>query len=403
MSQYNHNANDTKHAIEHNIEFFPESLGTSDESLLGIYCQDCFTPQTPALTRTAERFYLQSLARQLIPNERISQCLRVIAPGHDTVELHRNPETLSAHYKNLLTCARVWFCTVCASKITERRAKELQDFCVHWNKERGSMALITYTIQHQKGDTLLSLLDILKDARRKMKQGKAWQKIKDNVFWYGTVSTTEVTHGSNGWHPHIHELVFFEFDVMLSKIALEEKLSQRWQSSVQRAGGDASLYAGLDYTTADTAIYSYISKHGHQPSNGNWSIDREVSKAVSKRAKKGSRTPWQLLDDYGQGDDHAGYLFQEYAHAMKGRNQLVWSPNLKSEYKELDQQSDEEIAEEITPDYELFASLTAGQWKAIRDMDKDIRGDLLAIAGAGNREQFFDMLLAYGIPLDVEF
>lgn len=403
MSYTNHNTISPIVSIEQASHTGTRDTLSDSESLLGIYCQYCYPPQTPRQEKIAERYYLQTLSRELLPTERTAQCLRTIAPHAHEVELHRKPEQHTAHYRNLLTCGRVWFCPVCSAKITEARAQELQQFCTHWNAERGTMALVTYTIRHNREDSLSDLLEVLKHAKRKMKQGNPWQRIKDSVNYFGAVSTTEITYTKNGWHPHIHELWFMEFDAPISKLQLADKLKARWATMVQRAGGEAGYTAGIDYKDADTAIYSYISKYGHQPTTNTWSIDREVTKAVSKRARSGSRTPWQLLDDYGQGDHHAGRLFQEYAYSIKGRNQLNWSRELKAEFKELDTQSDEEIAEQLENETELFTTLTRKQWYDIINLPRDIRGELLTIAGNGNHEQFNMFLLEHGITLDVEF
>lgn len=384
-------------------QFSPESLGTSDESLLGNYCQNTHPP-TPYQERVAERYYLQTLSRELLPSERVAQCLRVIAPHAHEVEIYRNPETMTAHYRNLLTCGRVWFCPVCSAKITEGRAQELQKFAVHWTQERGTMALITYTIRHNKEDSLTDLLNVLKNARGKLTQSKQWAKLKDSVLWYGSVTTTEINHGVNGWHPHLHELVFFDLNMPFTKATLEDKLKKRWQSAVRKAGGDAGYTAGVDYQDANTQVYRYIAKYGHQPSTNSWTIDREVTKAISKRAKSNSRTVWQLLDDYGHGDTNAGRLFQEYAHAIKGRNQLNWSRNLKAEYQELNTVTDEQIAEQ--PDdnsAEIFTALTRKQWYEIINLPRDVRGELLTIAGHGDKDALTDFLLAHSITLDIEF
>lgn len=385
------------------LNISPHSLVKSDEPSLGIYCQDSFPPHTPVMQRRAERYYLQSLARELLPTERVAQCLRTIAPGSDAVEIHRNAEEQTAHYRNLLTCGRVWFCPVCSSKITEARAQELQFFCTHWNEQGGAMALITLTLQHDKNDSLQKTLDILKKAKQKFKTGAPWLRIKENSLYAGSVGTTEVTHGRNGWHPHIHELWFFEYHLPLTHAQLENKLKQRWQTIVERLGGKTSHTHGLDFKTADTAIYNYIAKYGHQPTTNSWSIDREVTKAVSKRARSGSRTPWQLLDDYGQGDQEAGNLFQEYAATIKGRNQLNWSRDLKAQFNDLDNQSDDELAAANDPDSALFAELTPKQWYSILNLPRDIRGEILSVTSTGNRSLLIDLLLHYGIEMDIEF
>lgn len=73
----------------------------------------------------ARRYYLQNLAADLLPDERVSECLRAVAPSADQVDLFHNPARSSARYANLIVCSRVWTCPVCAARITEERRREL--------------------------------------------------------------------------------------------------------------------------------------------------------------------------------------------------------------------------------------------------------------------------------------
>src|SRR5690349_16250907 len=103
-----------------------------------------------ASTRThipayAQRFYLQSFARSLLPDERVASCLRVIAPHKTHVEIHKSKVTKRARYKNLMVCGSVWQCPVCASYISEVRRKELSGAINKWT---GGLVLLTYTASH---------------------------------------------------------------------------------------------------------------------------------------------------------------------------------------------------------------------------------------------------------------
>ena len=49
-----------------------------------------------------------------------------------------------------------------------------------------------------------------------------------------------------------------------------------------------------------------------------------MTKATSKRVKTDSKTPFDLLRDYAEGDENAGKLFRIYFEAFKVR-QLNWS------------------------------------------------------------------------------
>src|SRR5690606_2958938 len=99
-----------------------EDLKNSGSPYLGIL------PNSQPLSNSGylvKRFFLQSQARELLPDERVAVCLRKLRPVTKTVDVLYSPEVKKAHYKGLITCARVWLCPVCAANITERRREEL--------------------------------------------------------------------------------------------------------------------------------------------------------------------------------------------------------------------------------------------------------------------------------------
>ena len=70
---------------------------------------------------------------------------------------------------------------------------------------------------------------------------------------------------------------------------------------------------------------------------------------------------WELLDMYDKGDRRAGYLFEEYAYAFKGKNQLVWSRGLR-DLLGVDEVSDEDIQQ---PESEVVARIPIVVWQKI--------------------------------------
>ena len=74
-------------------------------------------------------------------------------------------------------------------------------------------------------------------------------------------------------------------------------------------------------------------------------FDAELAYGHMKRAKKGGRSPWQLLEDFDRGDRRAGALFRAFAGAFKGARQVTWSHGLRDHFG-VDERSDEAIAAE---------------------------------------------------------
>lgn len=357
-----------------------------------------FSPQDALI----HRFYLQSLARELLPTERVSQCLRAIVPGQRTVDVMVDRKTSTAHYKNLITCGRVWQCPVCASKITEKRADELLAAVTKWQAQGGFVALLTFTLRHNKYDRLVDLLKALRKAHSRFKSGAPFQRLRERYNWVGSVSALEVTYGENGWHPHLHELVFFEPLASSTWHEFTPAAKARWLTVLAAEGATATYEHGLDVRDADTDVYDYVAKFGKLPSGTTWTVERELAKAPVKRAHQNGMTPFQMLEAYGDGDQDAGRLFQEYAAVFKGRNQLVWSRGLRALLEMDEEAADEELAELLPDEVELLASLSRDQWRSILRMHRDIRAELLLIAGHGRLDDLEAFLQFYQIlPAEV--
>ncbi|MFL5624323.1 MAG: protein rep, partial [Ktedonobacteraceae bacterium] len=158
------------------------------------------------------RWQLQREARALLPDERVAFCLRRIQAT--TVDVLYSPQYQSAHYGGLMVCGSVWVCPLCAAKISEHRRVELEQAIARCIANGGAVYLTTYTIAHKRYDNLSTLLQSFLQARKRMKQGRAAQALRQRFGILGTVSVREVTWSKlNGWHPHCHELVFCSAEI----------------------------------------------------------------------------------------------------------------------------------------------------------------------------------------------
>lgn len=347
--------------------------------------------------RRLERWALQAAACELLPKERVSICMRRIIPGKKTVDVLYSDVRQRAQYRNLIICARVWICPVDAAKITERRRVELAR-AVDENPDLRPV-LVTFTLQHSDRDKLSGLLDDLLDSYRKLKAGKRWQGFIADARLAGSIRSLETTHGANGWNPHLHALFFFERKAPFDQKAVEAFLKNRWRGVLAANSRTATYAHGVDVRSADSDVAEYIAKFGHEPLDmkrpGGWTIEHELTKAPSKLAKgeKGS-SPMQLLADYMFGDKKAGALFQEYAAAFKGKNQLVWSRGLRARLGLGREETDEEIAKRKDEAAFLLASITLPQWRIV--LANDARGEILEAAANGDPAQVSAFLASLG-------
>lgn len=355
----------------------------------------------PADERRMLRFSLQSAARELLPRERVSKCLRAPIPTATTIDVYRSAKFSTAHYGGLQVCASVWCCPVCSAKVTERRRVELAAGVGFWRSEAGGfLLLVTYTLRHSLGDSLAAVLSPLLAAFEDVHRRRWWADFSAKHRIYGKVRSLEVTYGASGWHPHIHTLYFLGSGDLPAVNAFELALKERWSYLLQKQGRDASWQHGVDVRMSDEDIAEYIAKYAKDKE---WTIEHEMTKSPSKIGKIGGRTAFQLLKDYSEGDSTSGRLFIQYAVSFKGKSQLHWSKGLRSLLQMDIQQSDEELAMLMEHDAFLMASLTREQWRVI--LGNDARSELLAVAASGDADAFWSFVVSLGVadPFQLRF
>jgi len=330
------------------------------------------------------RYKLQRQSQKLMPEYRnLTACgrnvqYREVAPG---VDVYLNKDTGRAHFANVTTCKSVWACPVCAAKITEERRAELQQAVELHAKAGGKVLLMTLTFPHERDDTLKDQLKYLSVALSKFNATRAYRKLLDAVGFLGGVRALEVTHGENGWHPHIHVLLFVGKHEDAAEVITHAR--DLWAKAVIKAGLGQINEHGFDVRGGDYAA-EYIAKFGKEPDEAGWGITHELTKAPVKMGRKASsRTPFQLLADSLAGDDRAGALFVEYAQAFKGKRQLYWSPGLRDKLGMAVEKTDEEIlaeaeAQQAEPDTELVGTLRFEDWRLV--LSRNARGEVLTVA-----------------------
>lgn len=325
-----------------------------------------------------ERFALQSVVRDLLPNSRTAKCLRW-RQKDKTVQVWKSNQYQRAHYKGLQTCASVWACPVCAAKISERRRAELEALISDHQAAGGVVLLGTRTFPHQRTDVLADLLDQLAKSDASFKAHRDYKTLAKAFGLVGTVRAVEVTYGANGWHPHVHELLFFAVPVVIED--LEEDLFRIWQGAAVRAGFPSPFRAHGLQLQDGTKAAKYASK---------WGLESELTQWHRKRGKVDSQTPFDLLRQvFDTQDKQAAALFREYADSFHGRHQLQFSRGLKKLYS-IAEVSDDELANRQDDDAVLLGSFTPDQWRLVCQTGQ--RGSLLEVASSSGWDAVVSLL-----------
>lgn len=258
-----------------------------------------------------------------------------------TVQVQRQTDG-SVGYSGILSCGSVWSCPVCATRVCVHRGEEVKRAVERWRDDpKNSVAMLTLTVRHAKGHKLSALRRGLARAWRKVWMGKAGQKRKQRWNVAHTIRALEVTHGANGWHPHLHIALFQTRETTAEQV---DQLRELWTALVAKElGADCApnWERGVDYRPLN--VTDYLTKLG-----------LEVS-SVTKEGRGGSQTPWQIAHAAAAGDRRSVALWLEYSEAMRGARQLFWSKNARRFFGLVREDEDTSIAKD-QPGYVL------GEW-----------------------------------------
>jgi len=138
-----------------------------------------------------------------------------------------------ASFQGLMTCGSVWSCPRCSAVIAHTRAAEIAAAVRECHRQGGSVYLLTLTMRHTSKDRLALLWDGLSAGWRSAFGSRKWTGQRARMVERAGKSTllkghlgdaelfdvagmtrvVEATYGApmrggNGWHLHIHALVF---------------------------------------------------------------------------------------------------------------------------------------------------------------------------------------------------
>lgn len=273
-------------------------------------------------------------------------------------------------------CNSPWACPRCAEQISKARCRILEAIVDGHVVGRGSVTLATFTIRHAHGQRLRELAASVAKAYRFLLAGRAWKDFQRDYAITGHVRSLEVTHGPNGWHPHIHSLFLSSRRWTDDELAAAlEKLYARWTSCVERAGMVAlpSRERGVDIRRMEGPTRgNYIAKMG---------LAVELTRSQVKQGRgEGYRTPWQILADAARGDALAMKLWVEYCEGMKGRKALTWSRGLRDTYSQQIKEAEMRDDERPLQNERLIARISRADWNQYVVPDPDFYDEIIKAA-----------------------
>ena len=255
-----------------------------------------------------------------------------------------------------------------------------------WHVDAGAgvegAQLLTLTVRHRYGDELAALRQGVANAWTRFINGAPWKLFRERVGFVGFIRALEVTHGGNGWHPHLHVVLLVQDGAALA--AELAWLSERWQACVVRelgAAAEPDAAHGVDLRPCYRA--DYLAKLG-----------LEVTAPSGKGGRGGNRTPWQIAADLCAlphahdarsaeeiADDRAqdAYLWTTWCEDMRGARMLTWSRGLRETAGLGKEVADEDLVEGEGPNDRTVAMVPAAVWDRVRKVS-GLAAQVLAVA-----------------------
>lgn len=283
-----------------------------------------------------------------------------------------------AGFSGLVTCGSVWACPVCSERILAGRADELAQGFEGWTRAGGSIAFVTLTMRHDKGQSLRLLWDALSYAWGKVTSGKGWGALRARYGVAGYARVVEVTHGANGWHVHVHAALFIQPESGSTAAdlgMLGAEMFHPWAAALSRKGLRTPLAGsgGLDVRkmmpgTGDN-LGAYFAKSSWDYADAARSAAIEVARGDVKAGRLGNRTPFVILGDFLDTGDAADLaLWHQWEDSSAGRRQLTWSQGMRDRLSLAAERTDDELAaEEIGSADDDLVELPAASWRKLRE------------------------------------
>lgn len=320
----------------------------------------------------AKRYRLRYRAQAVTELPSVQACGRsvVATGGYGQAVLMLGAQ--GAGYAGLNTCSSVSACPVCSARVRAQRTREVEAAGLAWLRRGGHLAFLTLTLPHDTGDSLDELLDTVAESWRRVQQSKGYRDRRE-AYGLRFIRSLEVTHtrdeqGGNGWHPHLHVLLFLEVEPTPDRLAdLLGAITGPWVRNVVRRGWRVPTQLDLQAVQGRTGkggLLRYLTKVQDGYDRPGSAVALEMVRGDLKSGRRGlSRTPFEILEGAVEGSARDLRLWREYEAATRGVRVLDKTRGLYAELgvaELLDEQ-----AAEAPDDAVPVAWFGAWEWRCV--------------------------------------
>ena len=241
-----------------------------------------------------------------------------------------------ASVRGVASCSNAWVCPVCSPRVRSFRASEVETATSRHLAGGGRLAFLTLTVRHSAGDELAELRRGISGAWSRVQSARKWRNWRDAGQLVGVVRSWDVTYSRvNGFHPHLHLLLFLADGVETADIG--RFLAVEWLESVRVVLGEKrvpSARHGVDFAPVRDApaVASYLTKVAGSGGLSLELLNPAGLKVARPRLGAVGLSSWQLLALAVAGESWAVPLAREFYLGMRGVYVVSWSRGLKQRF-----------------------------------------------------------------------
>jgi hypothetical protein len=311
-----------------------------------------YVPAAAVVTRGQRqeaRYRLRASLRRVTSLRRLSSCGLPLW-GSVIVRSKNNVH----HYTGLSTCSSGFCCPVCSAKIRFGRAEEVSRAVVSALNQGMSGLFITRTIPHSAEDKLGVTLGLLAEGRRYVANQTVVKGVRREAGFIGGIASKEITYGASGWHPHSHDIEYYEREMSLRDFAALSSVYYEYLSRFYSRNGFDGLSRQHGVTVEQIALDGVtLARYVAKLQEGvaiRLHTAQELTRWDLKQGRAGSLMPFDIASAFFEtGDMELLDLWYEYERETFGKSVIRFTKGLRARLlpKEAEQTDEQLAAQEV--------------------------------------------------------